>query len=142
MSEIRKTSSTGGQKGVKAERYDLIPTGPLRELALHYGAGAKKYADHQWRKGIDWSDLYAALQRHANQWASGEDYDVCPKSGRGCKFENMDGDPIPIEELEQGRTCFNHTGSHHLVAVAWQAFALLEMKETHPELDDRYKGDK
>lgn len=29
------------------------------------------------------------------------------------------------------------TGSHHLAAVAWHAFALLEYAETHPELDDR-----
>ena len=29
------------------------------------------------------------------------------------------------------------TGSNHLVAVAWHAFALLEFAETHPEKDDR-----
>lgn len=137
--EVRSTSATGGQKGVKAERYDLIPTGPLRELALHYGVGAQKYAPHQWRMGIDWEKLYAALQRHANAWQGGEDYDVCPPDEKGCKFEDMDGNPVPTVSLPQGRTCFNHTGSHHMVAVAWQAFALLEMKDTHPELDDRYK---
>lgn len=29
------------------------------------------------------------------------------------------------------------TGSNHLVAVAWHAFALLEYSETHKEMDDR-----
>ena len=28
-------------------------------------------------------------------------------------------------------------GQHHLASVAWMAFALMEMEETHPELDDR-----
>ena len=31
------------------------------------------------------------------------------------------------------------TGSHHLTAVAWHAFAMLEWFRTHPELDDRSK---
>lgn len=141
MSEIRTTSATGGQKGVKPQRYDLIPTGPLRELAEHYGVGANKYAPHQWRKGIDWENLYAALQRHANQWQAGEDYDVCPPDEKGCQLFDMDGKDFDPIYLPQGRACFNHTGSHHMVAVAWEAFALLEMKDTHPELDNRYKGE-
>lgn len=137
--ETRTTSSTGGQKGVKAERYDLIPTGPLRELAQHYGVGANKYAPHQWRMGIDWENLYAALQRHANQWQEGEDFDICPLDEKGCQLVDMDGKDFGPIYLPQGRACFNHTGSHHMAAVAWQAFALLEMKDTYPELDNRYK---
>jgi len=55
--------------------YDLIPTGPLAELANVYTQGSKKYADHNWRKGTEWSRAYAALQRHANKFWSGEDRD-------------------------------------------------------------------
>lgn len=29
------------------------------------------------------------------------------------------------------------TGSHHMTAVAWHAFALVEFGATHPELDNR-----
>lgn len=73
--EIRTTSQTGGQKGSKPQRYDLIPTEPLRLLATLYGNGAEKYEDNNWRKGYDWKFSYAALQRHLNQFWAGEDID-------------------------------------------------------------------
>lgn len=73
--EVRTTSSTGGQKGVKIERYDLIPVEALRQLAEHYGRGAEKYDANQYRKGYEFSKSYAALQRHLNQWWGGEDND-------------------------------------------------------------------
>lgn len=79
VDEVRTTSSTGGQKGVKPERYDLIPVEPLAELARLYGFGAAKYEAHNFRKGYEWSKSYAALQRHANAFWGGEDID--PESG-------------------------------------------------------------
>ena len=138
MGEIRSISSTGGQKGTKSERFDLIPTGPLAELARHYGAGAVKYAAHQWRAGYEWSKSYAAIQRHLNSFWGGEDYDVCPDDGDGCAFVTFDGEPFEGGEVPEGNTCYNHTGSHHLVAAAWGTFTLLEFKDVHPDFDDRY----
>ena len=41
-----------------------------------YGKGAEKYADHNWRRGYDWSLSFAALQRHAWQFWAGEDNDA------------------------------------------------------------------
>lgn len=73
--EVRVTSDTGGQKGTKEARYDLIPTGPLCELATLYGKGAAKYEPRNYERGYDWSLSYAALQRHANAWWSREDND-------------------------------------------------------------------
>jgi hypothetical protein len=73
--EVRTTSETGAQKGVKAERYDLIPVEALAQVARLYGRGAEKYAEHNWRKGYEWSKSYAALQRHATQFWNGEDID-------------------------------------------------------------------
>lgn len=73
--EIRTTSSTGAEKGVKPERYDLIPVEALAAVARLYGQGAKKYAAHNWRKGYEWSKSYAALQRHANAFWAGEEID-------------------------------------------------------------------
>jgi len=73
--EVRTVSSTGGEKGVKPARFDLIPTGPLATLATHYGLGAAKYADNNWARGYKWSNSYAALQRHANAFWSGEEVD-------------------------------------------------------------------
>jgi hypothetical protein len=74
--EVRTTSAKGGEKGVKLARYDLIPTGPLRQLAEHYGVGAQKYDDHQYRKGYEWGKSFAALQRHTWAFWNGEDIDA------------------------------------------------------------------
>ncbi|WP_427130333.1 dATP/dGTP diphosphohydrolase domain-containing protein [Pseudarthrobacter sp. S9] len=74
--EVRTTSSTGGEKGTKPERYDLIPVGALATVAALYGQGAAKYAAHNWRRGYEWSKSYAALQRHATQFWNGEDNDA------------------------------------------------------------------
>lgn len=133
--ETRTTSNTGGQKGTKLARFDLIPIGPLTELAQHYGRGARKYADHQWRKGYEWSKSYAALMRHLTDFWAGKDYDVCSNDPDGCSFETAEGEPY---EPAQPDTCYSHTGSHHLAAVAWHAFLLLEFKDRFPEYDDRY----
>ncbi|MDQ8040641.1 DUF5664 domain-containing protein [Cellulosimicrobium sp. XJ-DQ-B-000] len=74
--EVRTVSSTGAAKGVKPERYDLLPVEALATVARHYGVGAAKYAAHNWRGGYEWSKSYAALQRHANAFWSGEDIDA------------------------------------------------------------------
>jgi len=76
MAEVRSVSSTGGQKGVKIQAYDKIPPNALMELARLYGVGAKKYDDHNFRKGYEWRKTYASLQRHANLFWSGEDIDL------------------------------------------------------------------
>jgi len=74
--EIRVTDpTTGGQKGQKLARFDLIPGRPLWELAELYGRGAAKYFENNWRKGYKWSLSFAALMRHAWLFWSGEDRD-------------------------------------------------------------------
>lgn len=164
MPEERTTSSTGGQKGVKLARFDLIPAGPLQRLAEHFGKGARKYAEHNWRKGYEWSKSYSAMIRHQNEFWAGRDYDVCSNDPAGCAIKTDDGhvveynyldaqfsyeDDILIQLQVQGfrfkpeyhyerNTCYNHTGSHHLDAVMWQAFVLREFVETHKNFDDRY----
>ena len=56
-------------------RYDLIPVYPLKELALTYTIGARKYADNNWRQGLKFSRVIAALKRHLELWLEGEDRD-------------------------------------------------------------------
>lgn len=117
---------TGAQKGVKLQRFDLIPCKPFWELAEHYGKGvtSSKYSERNWEKGYNWSKSYSAMIRHANQFWSGENYDKCTDT---C-------------EQSVKKICSNHTGSKHLIAVAWHALALAEFMETHPEKDDRPIG--
>lgn len=73
--EVRSVSSTGGEKGVKLARFDLIPPRAHRLLAEHYGRGAEKYDDNNWRKGYEWGKSVAALERHLNAFKDNEDYD-------------------------------------------------------------------
>jgi len=74
--EIRAVSSTGGEKGVKPARFDLLPSYPLHVVAEHYAKGAAKYSAHNWRRGYEWSNSFAALMRHAWAFWDGEDYDA------------------------------------------------------------------
>lgn len=118
MTEIRVTSSTGGRKVQKEERYDLIPAEPLRLLARHFGVGAEKYTERDaegnithdgadnWRRGYDWRLSFAALNRHLWQFWAGEDID-------------------------------EETGTPHIIAVAWHAFILDEFRRIHPQFDTR-----
>jgi hypothetical protein len=137
--ETRTTSSTGGQKGVKIERFDLIPVGPLTALAAHFGRGALKYDDNQWRKGYEWSKSYQAKQRHDNLFWAGFDYDVCENDPEGCAHVDQHGEPFEGSKTENGSSCYNHTGSHHLDASNWHGFVLREFTIAHPEHDDRYR---
>jgi len=76
QNEVRITNAqTGGQKGRKQARFDLIPVNPLWEVAELYGKGALKYADRNWELGYDWSLSFAALLRHAWQFWRGENRD-------------------------------------------------------------------
>lgn len=133
--EVRAVSSTGGQKGVKLQRFDLIPVKPLMALAEHFGRGARKYAPHQWRNGYEWSKSYSAIHRHLAAFWAGYDYDVCSNDPDGCAHETAEGQLFIKLEPD---TCYNHTGSHHMVAVAWHSFVLLEFAEEFPQHDDRF----
>lgn len=76
MTEQRITDPvTGGAKGTKAERFSLLPRGPLGEVARLYAFGATKYDDNNWRKGYAWHLSSDALERHLALWLAGEDTD-------------------------------------------------------------------
>lgn len=103
---------TGGQKGLKLARYDLIPSGPLKELAEHYGKNCKthggKYDDNNWRKGYSWHLSYRSAIGHLQEFWAG-----------------IDRDP--------------ENGSKSVIAAAWHCIALAEFMDTHPEKDDRWQ---
>jgi len=70
----RKTFFTGAERSNDADstRYDLISSVGLRRLAETYAEGAKKYSDHNWRKGIPSSECMNHAQRHLNIYLSGD----------------------------------------------------------------------
>jgi len=78
--EVRTTDpQTGGQKGAKPARFDLIPPYPLFAVAEVFNYGSKKYADHNWMRGYKWSLCFSACQRHLWAYWGGEPLD--PESG-------------------------------------------------------------
>jgi hypothetical protein len=74
--ETTSVSSTGAKKGVKKQRFDLIPPRSTMELAKLYGRGAAKYAPNNFRLGYETSKSFAAGQRHAILFWSGENIDT------------------------------------------------------------------
>lgn len=57
----------------------LIPAEALIGMAKGFGYGAKKYAAHNFKKGIEYSRLTDSLRRHTLSFLMGEDID--PESG-------------------------------------------------------------
>lgn len=115
--EVRVVASTGGEKGSKPQRFDLIPVRPLWLLAELYGRGAAKYEERNWERGYPWHLSFAAAQRHMWKFWMGEDIDAhlpdCPDD------------------------CASHTGLPHPICAVFHMFGLVEFLETHPEQDDR-----
>lgn len=70
---------TGGEKGQKLARFDLIPANVVTQLAEHYGKGALKYKDRNWERGYQWSLSFAAAMRHL--WAFWNGQDIDPETG-------------------------------------------------------------
>lgn len=93
----------------KKVRTDLLAPKALVEIAKVMGFGAEKYGAQNWREGLAWSRVYAAVQRHLLAWSDGETNDP-------------------------------ETGLSHLAHASCGLMFLLEYAQTHPELDDRYKG--
>jgi len=49
-------------------RYDLLPFQAIERLAIHYENGAKKYGDHNWRKGMPLMRYFSSAMRHMFRW--------------------------------------------------------------------------
>jgi 5'(3')-deoxyribonucleotidase len=60
-------------------RHDLVPAFAQEQYAKVLTAGAKKYADRNWEKGMAWSKVLASCERHLQAIKRGEDYD--PETG-------------------------------------------------------------
>lgn len=69
------TSDTGGVKGVKTCRYELIPWEPLAELAKAYEVGGRKYGDDNYLNGYSYGRSFGAMMRHGWRFMAGQDYD-------------------------------------------------------------------
>ena len=57
----------------------LLSTEAINQTAAVLKFGAEKYAEHNWRKGFEWSRPLAAAMRHITAFNAGKDCD--PESG-------------------------------------------------------------
>lgn len=71
---ISATKHDGGK-----EDMSLLSTIAIKELTQVLDFGKRKYASHNWRKGMQWTRLSSAALRHIFAWIGGEDKD--PESG-------------------------------------------------------------
>lgn len=74
-----KNKTLKNEPGLKYDadkpRMDLLPPEAMIGLAQVLSYGAAKYDEHNWRNGMSYSRLMAALQRHYTAFAMGEDID-------------------------------------------------------------------
>lgn len=75
MPSGQETLDGGVKHDESKRRMDLVPTSLVSSVARILELGARKYGDHNWRKGLKWSRVYAALQRHLADFWEGNDLD-------------------------------------------------------------------
>ena len=89
-------------------RMDLLPPEALLALGEHYAKGAKKYEPRNWEKGMPWAE---------------------------CCFASLMRHAIA---WLGGEDYDEETGSHHMIAVAWNALALFTYHARRIGRDDRH----
>lgn len=77
---IQIPTPSGQKYDQEKPRMDLLDSSWLEGVAQILTFGAKKYAAHNWRGGIELSRLIAAAMRHIASFNAGEDLD--PESGK------------------------------------------------------------
>ena len=88
--EVRiKNERTGGEKGQKLARYDLVPWSEFDEVANVYGRGAQKYAERNWESGYNWGLSLGAAGRHLSLWSQGEDRDEMGNHHLACVVHEL-----------------------------------------------------
>jgi uncharacterized HAD superfamily protein len=93
-------------------KHHLLPAWALEQVAKVFTVGAIKYEEHNWMKGMPWSEVIASLKRHLNKFERGYDFD-------DEMMENYN------EKI------------YHIAEVAVNALFLLEYYRVKPEFDNR-----
>lgn len=79
MDNAKPDLSQGNKLDQDKVRMDLLSPIALEKIARVMTFGADKYAAHNWRKGIIWSRVIAAMLRHIFAYMRGERKD--PETG-------------------------------------------------------------
>jgi hypothetical protein len=70
----RRQFNTGAVRDMQEGkgRCDLLPAAALLRLARHFEAGAKKYGDRNWEKGIPLDSFIDSAMRHLLKYMDGQ----------------------------------------------------------------------
>jgi hypothetical protein len=75
MAEDIKNVKEAVKYDTQKNRLELFPPKALEAISEILTFGSQKYDAWNWAKGMDWSRVYGALQRHLNAWYSGINLD-------------------------------------------------------------------
>src|SRR3990167_4547477 len=135
MPPVRATAAPVG--GIKYDtgklRYDLLNPYAIEGTVRVLTKGGIKYTtilpdgtvvpgDHNWEKGMPWSKVFAAHDRHMAAIYRGEDYDR-DDDCEGCRAGN----------------CRNHTGELHIDCAACCLHFISAYYRMYPQGDDRFQ---
>ncbi len=90
----RKEFTTGAHRDLSSGkgRFDLLPPQTIRALAIHYEAGANKYEERNWEKGIPVSRFLDSSIRHLLQFEDGcsdENHLIASLWNLVCMYETI-----------------------------------------------------
>ena len=80
-------------------RLELIPQSTMTAMGTVLSYGAKKYAEHNYLKGMAWTRLAGAAGRHLWSWLAGEEDD--PESGLPHLSHALASIAMLIETIER-----------------------------------------
>lgn len=124
MPTKKSTFASGAHRSevIKA-RFDLIPPQALRRLALRYGLGAVAYGEHNWQKGLPFSDTLNHIQEHLERVK--DRVNACIADARGD------------EQAIHSVLAHEFTNSDDdLAGAAWGCFALMTLIDEGKLLPD------
>jgi len=101
--------SEGEKHDQEKNRLDLIPPQVIEAVGDILTYGAVKYAPYNWFKGLKYSRVYGALQRHLNAWYRGE-----------------------VNDLESGKPHLHHALCNITFLITYEHY-----KKRFKEFDDR-----
>lgn len=78
---VAKAVEQGLRYNADKPRMSLIDSYAMEELAKVLTFGAKKYAAHNWRKGLKISECLDSMQRHINAYNNPHMEDTDPETG-------------------------------------------------------------
>lgn len=120
-----------GKKDNKGKtRLGLVSRSMIWGIGYILTKGARKYGDNNWRKGMPWSAVYDALQRHLTDWWEGKNIDQ--------DLENCE--PCKAKVLDRNLECPDHSWKSHLWHAGCELMFLIEYEQKGIGLDDRYIG--